>query len=359
MKFQNFWNKQSFIFSSIIPLAIAISGCGNQKLSTPIAASTSKEIAQEDMEAEHYHRPAYLELATGDTTLKINQVRSPWPFKLQSIGHTSASYQNYGSDPYFHHGLDIRGDAGTAVLASRGGKVINIENYRPSPAYWEVAILDDEGFIWQYHHVDHDSIPKNVLDAYSNGSRIEAGTKLGEIFYWSVVTYGERYHHVHLNILGAGKKFQNPFLFLEPLADHAVPQILDVGLLQNNRRVSGNQVSGSYGIFAKIHDLILHDKFVVPANKVTIAIDQAAPTTVWDFNNGLPGGASESDFVENYFVPNLTCGDYECRELFVNLGFTVQGNRAMPITAGAHNIHITASDVFGNETSSDYKWNVK
>jgi Peptidase family M23 len=358
MSFQTF-RYHHVLLTTLSSYTLAMSSCGIQKLSTTPVSTVSQNLVREDMEAEHYRRPAYIELATGVRSAEAKQTRNPWPFKLESIGHTSASYQNYGSDPYFHHGLDIRGEAGTPVLASRGGKVVNIENYLPGPAYWEVAILDDDGFIWQYHHVDHDSIPKNVTDAFASGGRIEAGAKLGEIFYWSVVTFGERYHHVHLNILGAGKKFQNPFLFLEPLADHAAPQILDVGLLQNNQRVSGNRVSGSYGIFAKIHDLILHDKFVVPANKVTISIDQAPASTVWDFNNGLPGGASETDFVENYFVPKLTCGDYECRELYVNLGFTVQGNRDMPSTAGAHSIHITASDVFGNETSSEYKWNVQ
>ena len=51
---------------------------------------------------------------------------------LLSIGHTSASYQNYSGDyrqAYFHHGLDIRANAGQEVFASAGGKVVNIEDY--------------------------------------------------------------------------------------------------------------------------------------------------------------------------------------------------------------------------------------
>src|SRR5688500_15621489 len=102
-------------------------------------------------EAERRLNPAVASLATGRLPTG-RPLRHPWPVTVLSIGHTSASYQNYGGSPYFHHGLDVRADAGSDVLAAAGGKVVNIENYGGSAAYWEVAILDDEGFLWQYHH---------------------------------------------------------------------------------------------------------------------------------------------------------------------------------------------------------------
>ena len=148
--------------------------------------------------------PKYLEQAFGSLEQTPAPRRSPWPFDILSIGHTMSSYQLYSSSlgsAYFHHGLDIRGNTGTPVLSSTSGKVVNIENYAGGPLYWEVAILDDNGFLWQYHHVDKDSITQKMRDSYKWGERIEAGEKIGEIVDWPVYTGGEQYSHVHLNIL--------------------------------------------------------------------------------------------------------------------------------------------------------------
>jgi murein DD-endopeptidase MepM/ murein hydrolase activator NlpD len=99
-----------------------------------------------DSLVEQKHQPAYISLATATPASSIYE-KSPWPVTVKSIGHNTASYQNYGSEPYFHHGLDIRADAGSEVVPSASGQVVNISNYGPGPAYWEVAILDNAGFL--------------------------------------------------------------------------------------------------------------------------------------------------------------------------------------------------------------------
>jgi hypothetical protein len=167
--------------------------------------------------------------------------------QLLSIGHTIASYQNYGTGAYFHHGLDIRAEAGSEVHASAGGKVINLENYEPgNPAYWEIAILDDEGFIWQYHHVDRDTIPQAIEDAFKTGGSIAQGTLLGKVYLWPEFSFGERYNHIHVNVIGKDKAYLNGFAFLNPLDDKAAPEIVEIALLQNGEKLSGTNVSGPY-----------------------------------------------------------------------------------------------------------------
>src|SRR5690606_28305682 len=109
--------------------------------------------------------------------------------------------------------------------------------------YWEVAIEDEAGFIWQYHHVDRDSIPQNIWNAFRSAGSVPAGTKLGEVYYWPAVTFGERFHHIHLNVLGKGGRYQNPFHFLERLADHEAPEIAEVGILKNGRKWGSSTVS--------------------------------------------------------------------------------------------------------------------
>lgn len=324
-----------------------------------LACGGGRSPDEQHGEAERRTSAGLLGLATGRTDTEATPTRHPWPVTLSSIGHTTASYQNYGGSPYFHHGLDIRAEAGSDVIASVGGKVVNIENYvAGDPAYWEIAILDAEGFLWQYHHVERSSIPQAIFEAKTSGRPIADGTKIGEVYYWSVTTYGERYHHIHLNILGAGDAYLNPFDFLTTLQDTQAPVFVDVGLLKNGARVSGRSVTGAYTVYAQVHDLIMHQQFVVPAQSLVYSVDGGEPVTVWDFAS-LPGGASEEDFVHSYFVRSLTCGNYTCRKLTVDLGFDRAGQRLFTNTLGSHTVAITARDYVGNETSTQFSWTVQ
>lgn len=311
---------------------------------------------REHAEAER-PAPRYAQLATGSLHLREAKTYQ-WPLKALSIGHTGASYQRYSfSEPYFHHGLDIRADAGTAVLASAGGKVVNIENYSSGPAYWEVALLDEDGFLWQYHHIDRDSIPEEIWQAFKTGGSVPAGTKLGEVYYWSVVTFGERYHHIHLNILGRDKKYLSPFLFLEPIGDKTAPVITQLGLLKSGSSISVSHVSPPYSLFAEVKDLILSPVFSVPAHEYQIMVDGGAPHFVWRFDE-LPGGESETKYVHDFYARNLVCGDYQCRKPIVDLGFSKDGSYRFPTAPGPHEVVLYAVDFEGNSTTSRFTWTV-
>lgn len=351
-------------YSSLLWSSLILAACG-PKTGGELghlgqAVKPTLKVAQiEDALAEKEHRPSYLSMAAAVATTPVAG-RYPWPVQVKSIGHNTASYQNYGGEPYFHHGLDIRADAGTDVVASVGGQVVNISNYGPGPAYWEVAILDNAGYVWQYHHVDRDSIPQSIWDAFRNKTPVSAGTKIGEVYYWMVSTYGEVYHHVHLNVLARGGAYRNPFNFLEALNDTKAPEFVDVGLTRNGYPQDPNlPIQGAYGIYATIHDLILHDKFVVPPHKITYQLDDdSRERVVWDFSE-LPGGSSNTQYVENFFVPELTCGNYECRKLTVNIGFSTEGQRWFSNVGGEHSITIHAEDHAGNRTSKNFKWQVR
>ncbi len=333
-------------------------------LSLPVLAlANSLHTIHEEIERD-YH-PYYLNLASGDLN-KLKQsrgrTRDPWPVNIKSIGHTMASYQRYGglSEAYFHHGLDIRADAGSDVISSAGGQVINIENYMPgSDAYWEVAILDEQGFIWQYHHIERESIPQSIFDAYKNKTPISVGTKLGEVYYWSIVTFGERYHHLHLNILGKDRAYLNPFEFLELLSDNSAPEISRFYLIKNGSAVFGNSVSANnYTIGAEIKDLILSSVFIVPANEIKISIDGQSPITVWKFET-LPGESDNEKFVNQFYIPKIACGDYNCRKPIIDLGFKKIPGQVFPLTSGKHNLELWVADYNGNEAQSSFDWIVE
>lgn len=313
-------------------------------------AGTANHSPCEEAFERDFH-PAYLKEATGDFALHRSSQRKryAWPVAVQSIGHSMASYQRYGSlgSAYFHHGIDIRADAGTDVLASAGGKVINIENYTPGDdAYWEVAILDSDGFIWQYHHIDRKSIPDAVFKAYKEKTPISSGTKIGEVYYWEIVTFGERFHHIHLNILGKNKEYLNPFEFLELLPDESAPEIGSFQVIKKE---------GRYTIAVEVRDLMLSDVFVLPPNEIRVSIDGENPFTVWKFDS-LPGGASNEAFVNAFYVPEVACGNYECRKPVIDLGFRKKPGQVFPLSKGNHKLNLWVSDYNGNAASKTFEW---
>lgn len=286
------------------------------------------------------------------------QKHHAWPFPLLSIGHNMQSYQDYGGEPYWHDGLDIRSRVDQPIYASAAGKVVNLENYiKGDSKYWEVAILDEEGFVWKYHHVDRDSIPQEIVNAFKNGGTVTAGTLLGNVVRWPVTTYGEVYHHCHLLVVAKDGKYINPFLMMEPLPDTKAPVIKTIGLAKNHRPVDGNKISGPHALFLEASDLTLHDKFILPPYKISYKLDNGEEKLVWEFIN-LPSGTNDSDFINDFYMDG-TCGNYSCRKFYFNLNFSPANPRGiMTLSPGKHQVEVTVEDIVGNKTSGSFQWSV-
>ncbi len=287
------------------------------------------------------------------------QKNHPWPFPLLSIGHNMQSFQNYGMEPYWHDGLDIRSTQDQPIYAAAGGRVVNIENYQPgNPMYWEVAIQDDEGFVWKYHHVAKDSITAEVQASFRSSSKLKDGALIGNVVRWPITTYGEVYHHLHLYVLGKDKKYINPFLMMVPLQDTQAPIINKIGIAKNHKPISGDEVSGAHALYLDASDLTLHQKFILPPYKISYQMDGRAEKVVWEFIN-LPSGDNDHDFIEDFYMKG-TCGNYTCRKFYFNLNFTQASPRGtMNLAPGMHSINVTVEDIVGNKTEQSYSWNVK
>lgn len=287
------------------------------------------------------------------TAIFSKQKNHPWPYPLLSIGHNMQSFQNYGGSPYWHDGLDIRSVQDQPIYAAAGGKVVNVENYNTGPLYWEVAILDADGFVWKYHHVDRQSIPESVKE----GASIAAGALIGNVARWPNSSFGERYHHLHLLVVGSDGKYINPFLMMEPLADTKAPVITKIGLAKNHRPLSAVEVSGDFALYVEASDLVLHDKYILPPHKISYSLDKGEEKLVWEFIH-LPSGTNDVDFINDFFMQG-TCGDYSCRKFYFNLNFAQNRPRSqMRLAPGDHEVDVTVEDVVGNRTSKNFKWKV-
>lgn len=292
------------------------------------------------------------------TAVFTGQKNHPWPFPLLSIGHNMQSYQDYGGSPYWHDGLDIRSNIDQPMYAPAGGKVVNIQNYIVgNPMYWEVAILDDEGFVWKFHHVAKETITKEIQDAYRTREKIKAGTLIGNVVRWPVTSFGEVYHHLHMLVVAADGKYINPFLMMEPLADTAVPVITKIGIAKNHKPTDATEVRGPHALYLEASDLVLHQKFILPPYKIAWKIDGGEEKTVWEFIN-LPSGKNDTDFISDFHMQG-TCGDYSCRKFYFNLNFTQEKPRGqMTLSPGDHSVEVTVEDIVGNRTSKTFGWKV-
>jgi len=308
---------------------------------------------------EHRHEKSVHTKADKLATARYSSQRNhPWPYPLLSIGHNMQSFQNYGGSPYWHDGLDIRSVQDQPIYASAGGKVVNIENYvRGNHLYWEVAILDAEGFVWKYHHVAKESIPQAIHDAYKSGVVISEGALLGNVVRWPISSFGEVYHHLHLLVVGSDGKYINPFLMMEPLADNQAPTISKIGIAKNHRPTEATEVSGEHAIYVEASDLVLHNKFILPPHKLSYRLNKGEEKLVWEFIH-LPSGTNDLDYINDFFMSG-TCGNYSCRKFYFNLNFTQAGPRSqMRLENGVHEIEVSVEDVVGNKETKTFTWKV-
>ena len=322
----------------------------------------------EDGEIEGNWHPAYAGLATGDPNgLPQLHQRYDWPVADGTpftIGHVIQSYQYYGGTPYFHHGTDIMAMDGTEIYSRSGGQVINVERYAKMYLYWEVAVLDAEGYIWVYHHIERRSIPQLIWDKFAeyqadpvNGGFITADTHIGDIVKWTDKAFHlRRFNHIHLNILGAGGVYLNSFEFHTALADTDAPEILEVGLLQGKSIYAGNETLGDYSLYVHARDLVLDEMYYLPPYEVTFSVDGGPANTTWRFDN-LPGGADDKVYLDDFYV-SPTCGDYHCREFIIDLGFIRDSRFAFPATGGEHTVVVTVRDYAGNQDSQSFSYTV-
>ena len=281
-----------------------------------------------------------------------------WPFPLLSIGHNMQSYQDYSGSPYWHDGLDIRAVQDQPIYAAAGGKVVNIQNYvSGNHLYWEVAILDEDGFVWKYHHVSEETITQEIRNSYSSGLKIAEGALIGNVVQWPISSFGEVYHHLHLLVVAEDGRYINPFLMMDPLSDTQAPTISKIGLAKNHKPIDGTQVTGDHALFLEASDLVLHKKFILPPHKISYRLDNGDEKLVWMFVN-LPSGKNDVDYIEDFYMKG-TCGDYNCRKFYFNLNFSIQNPRGVfNLPVGGHQIEVLVEDAAGNKASKSFQWKV-
>ncbi len=169
-----------------------------------------------------------------------------WPVHdAFTIIDTVSTLQFYGPTPGFHHGLDMHAPAGTPVYAPVAG-VVGMGYYYPRaqvPYTYEVFIDGDDGFRWEFHHIDQATIPKEIADLANRHGRVDRGTLLARI-YDAPKFDPQIPAHVHIDVIDRDGIYQNPLKFFPPVSDKTPPKILGIYLVDGTNHVVAGSVPG-------------------------------------------------------------------------------------------------------------------
>ncbi len=256
-----------------------------------------------------------------------------WPLYPENqphpLGNSYGEYQNYGSGPYFHPGIDILDVPGGPVFAIQSGYVKAVLT-TGGELYWRVAIGDSPGAEpcdgWLYAHLEEFSI------AVLEGEYVNEGQYLGDLVSWPVANF----HHLHFSkISNSGQPWASNWDFIgNPLEEIEVRPELDPPVFSmvnggvpfafcpNNTHTyfaTGATLSGPVDIIARVADKVGHPTWELTPYMVTYEVYDDT------FSTGPIVGNIATGFLfwnSNYGVTFQddatydTRGDYDARDYY-------------------------------------------
>jgi len=291
----------------------------------------------------------------------------PWMYQPTnqhgSLGNNYDEFQNYGSAPYYHDGIDVMSGAGGVHVYSVSDGWMTHET--AGTMYGGLMIGDQNApgaTGWLYWHLPNSTYPFNV------GDRIFTGDYIGDVATWSVYSF----HHTHFNrVVGTGglpwswySSIANPLDLLEPNAEPQAPTIYNatgqnlLAFCVNNTSTYLNpaSLSGDVDIIAKIGDKIWNNQWEVIPYRIGYSIAGGSITDTrqaFVFNGLFPGDPT----VPVVYKDDATCnteGNYTARQFYFILTNN-DGDSLIEATDNAGKWH-TAGYPAGQYTVSVQAW---
>ncbi len=259
-------------------------------------------------------REATPQVTTGQSVPYNWPVHDPF-----TIMDTVSTLQFYGPTPGFHHGIDMRAPAGTAVYAPVAG-VVGMGYYYPRaqvPYTYEVFIDGDDGFRWEFHHIDQATIPKEIAELATQHGRVERGILLARIY--DAPKFDPNIPaHVHVDVIDRDGIYQNPLKFFPPVSDKTAPQIQGIYLVDvNNHVVAGDApgsalptslAPGNYDLVVDIIDIIDGAPMGDSVSRLSASANGASIGSL-DFRDRLPNKSYLQGVKEVYKIEPIVLPD--------------------------------------------------
>ena len=163
------------------------------------------------------------------------------PYEKSFIGNNFVQYQPYRPLVGYHYGSDMILEEGSWVTAPVSGRLEGghygytghenggrTKHWKPWPAdgsarYFEIAVVDDNDFRYEFHHIDKVSLPQDIIDGLNTGNaRVEKGQRIGQVVTWGTWFH---YHHIHVNVIGPKGIYYNPEHFFHLIPDNIASEV--------------------------------------------------------------------------------------------------------------------------------------
>ncbi len=301
-------------------------------------------------------------------SLPVRTLNWPVAFFSQSqmLGNSMAQYQPFDNPGYFHGGCDLRVKLNEKVFAPIAGQLeaghysyttntdgSMIKYWKAWPltgdsTYFEVAVINEEGYRFEFHHMDRKRLPEQIVALLNaGGGRVEAGTYLGDAVYFS-----SSYHHIHYNIVSPDGLRINPESVSLALPDTTAPEIKGVYARLDNQ--TAQTVVENTIVKNKITELIVWTRdqlnfsiFDQPPVFIQLQF-KTGELFVWDFRRTLTN--KTTGLFPNLFSFILTQLKTTSGVLRTEGGYGVGSSLIrLPVPVGAHgDFTITLEDISGN-----------
>ncbi|MBY0383976.1 hypothetical protein K2X05_02365 [bacterium] len=189
----------------------------------------------------------------------------PFPIDLRfdtdQFGAVMHQFQDWTSPPYFHAGIDIRGELHQEVYSPVFGRIeagyysytdsfdgrsdkfflpyMDVVRGKGVPPwgelYFEIAIIDPNGYRYEFHHIDAKTLPDTIIAKISSGGSVAPGEFVGSLVEWPRKLFDHVYHHVHYNVISPDGVYLNPFKVSEAVVDSISPEIVNIYATQKAR----------------------------------------------------------------------------------------------------------------------------
>lgn len=315
-----------------------------------------------------------------------------WPIppidQPHPLGNNWGNYQDYGTGPYFHPGIDVitPDTSGVEVRAVAHGWVKAWGTIQ-AELHYRLAVCDSpltytgqaEG--WLYAHIDPDRWHKNL------GDEVQEGELIGYLVPWPIDATFNHLHFARLSDTGTTwQRFpnptwwfiQNPLTIIQPNTDREPPVFENA---RSNTRfafcrdnsstyLDPGSLTGAVDIIAKIYDRTgfstgnpVWDKLA--PYKIEYSIKSAGGSVVVPWTRSVIFcGRLENSNVGVVYKNDRTCrsrGDYENRDYFyivtntdgdsvIEKSDTTGKWATAQVGDGDYWVLIRAADVFGNTT---------
>ncbi|MBI3556239.1 MAG: peptide-methionine (S)-S-oxide reductase MsrA [Deltaproteobacteria bacterium] len=279
----------------------------------------------------------------------------PWPVPFEdahhTIGNVMTQFQDYGGGAYYHGGDDLRVQDLEWVTAPITGKLeaghygyntnadgSNTKFWKAWPQtgdhmYFEVALIDEQGYRFELHHIDRDSLPAEIVAALNaGGGTIAKGTRLGRVVHWpNSDTDDTIYNHTHYNIVAPDGIHLNPEHYSALIGDNLPPdvsQIYAVGADGRATEFGDGRLSNRPDEVVVVASDKLGENIYTHTPAYSRVVFENGAEQVWDFRERLATADGKFPPIWEFLRESLTTpsgevlrtqGDYSSRSFLLRL----------------------------------------